>query len=52
MPFKSQAQRRLMYAKHPDIAKRWEAHTPSGAKLSERKSAPSKRPASKSMRSR
>lgn len=23
MPFKSEAQRRFMYAKHPDIAKRW-----------------------------
>lgn len=23
MPFRSQAQRRLMYARHPDIAKRW-----------------------------
>jgi len=23
MPFKSSAQRRFMYAKHPDIAKRW-----------------------------
>lgn len=23
MPFKSDAQRRLMYAKHPEIAKRW-----------------------------
>jgi hypothetical protein len=24
MPFKSKAQQRFMYAKHPDIAKRWE----------------------------
>lgn len=23
MPFKSEAQRRLMWAKHPDIAQRW-----------------------------
>lgn len=23
MPFKSEAQRRFMYAKHPKIAKRW-----------------------------
>ena len=30
MPFKSQAQRRFMYAKHPAIAKEFEAHTPSG----------------------
>jgi len=25
MPFKSEAQRRFMYARHPDIAKRWTA---------------------------
>lgn len=25
MPFKSQRQRRFMYAKHPKIAKRWTA---------------------------
>lgn len=30
MPFKSKAQRRFMYAKHPKIAKRWERHTPEG----------------------
>lgn len=23
MPFRSQAQRRFMYARHPDIAQRW-----------------------------
>jgi hypothetical protein len=23
MPFRSQAQRRFMYARHPEIAKRW-----------------------------
>ena len=28
MPFKSQAQRGYMHAKHPSIAKRWEEHTP------------------------
>lgn len=28
MPFKSQAQRRWMYATKPAMAKRWEAHTP------------------------
>jgi hypothetical protein len=33
MPFVSQQQRRFLYAKHPDIAKRWEAETP--AKLPE-----------------
>jgi len=27
MPFKSEAQRRFMYARHPEIAKRWERHT-------------------------
>lgn len=27
MPFESEAQRRYMYAKHPEIAKRWEKHT-------------------------
>lgn len=35
MPFKSQAQRRFMHAKHPGIAKRFEAETPKG-KLPER----------------
>lgn len=30
MPFQSEAQRRFMHATHPGIAKRWEAHTPSG----------------------
>ena len=25
MPFKSEKQRRFLYAKHPDIAKRWSA---------------------------
>ena len=33
MPFKSQAQRRFMYAKHPEMAAEWESHTPKGAKL-------------------
>lgn len=27
MPFKSEAQRRFMYAKHPEIAKRWSRET-------------------------
>lgn len=35
MPFKSDAQRRFMYAKHPRIAARWEAHTPKGKDLPE-----------------
>ena len=33
MPFKSTAQRKFLYAKHPKIAKRWEAETPKGKKL-------------------
>ena len=33
MPFKSQAQRAYLYAKHPDIARRWEKETPKGKKL-------------------
>ena len=33
MPFKSEAQRRFMHARHPKIAKRWEKHTPKGKKL-------------------
>lgn len=41
MPFKSQAQRRFMYAKHPKIAKKWEAHTPKNAKLPEKVSSES-----------
>jgi hypothetical protein len=30
MPFKSEAQRRLLWLKHPDIAKRWAKETPKG----------------------
>jgi len=33
MPFKSQKQRAYLYAKHPEIAAEFEAHTPKGAKL-------------------
>jgi hypothetical protein len=33
MPFKSQAQRAYMYAKHPELAKEFEAATPKGKKL-------------------
>ena len=33
MPFKSQAQRRWMYATHPEMAKRWQAETPKGKSL-------------------
>jgi len=28
MPFKSQAQRKFMFAKHPKMAKRWAKETP------------------------
>lgn len=35
MPFKSKAQRRLMYAKHPELAKEFESATPKGKKLPE-----------------
>ena len=28
MPFKSEAQKRWMYANKPEMAKRWQAHTP------------------------
>ena len=35
MPFKSQAQRRFMYANYPKIAKRWSKHTPKNADLPE-----------------
>lgn len=31
MPFKSQAQRKFMYARHPKIAKRFEKETPKKA---------------------
>lgn len=30
MPFQSQAQRKFMYAKHPEIAKEFEEKTPEG----------------------
>lgn len=33
MPFKSEAQRRFMFARHPDIARRFEAETPRDADL-------------------
>lgn len=33
MPFKSEAQRRYMYARHPEIAKRWSAEYPNQGKL-------------------
>lgn len=36
MPFKSQAQRRYMYATNPKMARKFSNHTPKGAKLPER----------------
>lgn len=39
MPFKSEAQRRWMYANDKEMAKRWEAHTPD-KKLPEKVSKP------------
>lgn len=33
MPFKSQAQRKWMYANDPRMAEKWEEHTPKGKKL-------------------
>ena len=36
MPFKSDAQRRWMYAQHPSMAKRWSKETPKNASLPER----------------
>jgi len=36
MPFKSEAQRSWMHANHPEMADRWEKHTPKGKKLPER----------------
>ena len=36
VPFKSKRQRRWMYANKPEMAKRWEKHTPKGKKLPEK----------------
>jgi hypothetical protein len=36
MPFRSEAQRRALYAKDPKVAKEFEKHTPKGKKLPER----------------
>lgn len=33
MPFKSEAQRRYLYANEPDVAKEFQAATPDNAKL-------------------
>jgi SPP1 gp7 family putative phage head morphogenesis protein len=37
VPFESEAQRRWMYANHPEMAKEWESHTPKGKSLPRRK---------------
>lgn len=37
MPFESQSQRRFMYSQHPKLAKEFEAATPKGVKLPEKK---------------
>lgn len=37
MPYESDAQRKFMHAKHPEIAKRWDKHTSKGKKLPEHK---------------
>ena len=56
MPFKSQAQRRMMFATNPEVAKEMQAKTRKGAKLPEhvakkkaQKKAPAKKVAKKKM---
>lgn len=43
MPFVSQSQRRAIYAKDPKLAKEFEANTPKGKKLPERKTSRKKK---------
>jgi len=38
MPFKSEKQRKWMYANDPEMAKKWEKDTPKGKKLPQKKS--------------
>lgn len=38
MPFVSDAQRKWAYANKPEMAKKWEKHTPKGKKLPKKKS--------------
>jgi len=38
MPFRSEKQRRFMYAKHPEIAEKWSAEYPNQGKLPKRAS--------------
>ena len=50
MPFKSQAQKKFLFAKEPEVAKQWAKETPKGAKLPEKlksKPSPSKKPSPK-----
>lgn len=35
MPFKSDSQRKFLFAKHPAVARRFAAHTPKGKELPE-----------------
>jgi hypothetical protein len=35
VPFKSEAQRKFLFARHPEIAKRWQDETPARANLPE-----------------
>ncbi len=44
MPFKSQAQRRKLWATDPDLAKKFEKETPKGKKLPEKIKKPKKKP--------
>jgi hypothetical protein len=37
MPFKSKAQARYLFAREPEVAKRWSKETPSMKKLPEKK---------------
>lgn len=37
MPFKSESQRRWMWANHPEMAREWEEKTPKDKKLPEKK---------------
>ena len=49
MPFQSESQRRYLWLKHPDIAKRWSAEYPNQGKLPAKKP---KRPKSNGLKKR
>ena len=36
MPFKSKAQRRFLYSQHPEVAEKFEEHTPKDKKIPEK----------------